>query len=92
MAVLYYPQRFYGYYLFIFSFLLCVYTGYYSDPVPAALEILEVAAGGGEALAQPPPPAHVFISSNSRRLGKYEAKKPLNACQSQTATFWRFVV
>jgi len=24
-------------------------------------------------------------------VGEYEAKKQLNACQSQTATFWRFV-
>jgi hypothetical protein len=31
--------------LFIY-FFSCVYTGYYSDPVPAALEILRARPGG----------------------------------------------
>ncbi len=68
MAVLYYPQRFYDYYLFIFSFFLCVYTGYYSDPVPAALKAEGAAGGGGPAIAPPPGPRFHPPSSCIKRL------------------------
>jgi len=78
-------------YFYLFIFLLC-FTGYHSTRLfysgPAALHWR--GRGGGPQLAIPP--AHDVISLNTRRLGEYEAKKPLNACHSQTAVFWRFIV
>jgi hypothetical protein len=53
MAVFYSTYAFYPSYSIYFSY---VYTGYYSDPVPAALKAEGAAGGGGPALAAPPPP------------------------------------
>jgi hypothetical protein len=51
--------------LFIY-FFSCVYTGYYSDPVPAALKAEGAAGGGGPAIAPPPGPRfHQSLSSVS---------------------------
>jgi hypothetical protein len=64
-------------FLLLFAyFLSCVYTGYYSDPVPAALKAEGAAGGGGPAIAPPPGPRfHKFEISLH---GEYEAKKPLS--------------